>query len=73
MENKPRIANYGVPENDPATDREYYVDNDRNGQPNAVMSVRRRIPLGEINNRMANDYKPTINKPKVSHVITITA
>ena len=65
MENRPRIANYGVPETDPATNREYYVANDRDGRPNAVMAVRRRIPLGEIGNRMANDYKPTINKPKV--------
>ena len=70
MEYRPRIADYGVPETDPATDREYYVANDRNGRPNAVMSVRRRIPMGDISNKMANDYKPTINKPKVRIYIT---
>ena len=64
MENRPRIKGHGVPEVDPATNREYYVANDRHGNPNAVMSVRRRT-LGEVGNIMINDYKPTINVPKV--------
>lgn len=64
MENRPRIPNFGVPETDPATGRVYHVANDRQGQPNAVMAVTTRAPLGDIGNRVS-DYKPTMNKPKV--------
>lgn len=64
MENRPRIKGHGVPVVDLATNREYYVANDRNGIPNAVMSVRRRV-LGDVGNVISKDYKPTINILKV--------
>ena len=61
MENKQRIPGYGVPDVDPSTGREYHVQKDKDGYPNAVMAVTRR-PLADVQNNLANEYRPTMNK-----------
>ena len=61
-----RIPGYGTREEDPATDRVYYVADDENGIPNAVPAIKTRT-LSDItysvNNQ--NDYVPTMNRYEV--------
>ena len=58
-----RIPGYGAYEVDPATERAYYVADDKNGRPNAVPAVKVRM-LSDITNQVnnGNDYVPTMNR-----------